>query len=54
MPTEQAKVISVGISTKNDTVIRILLPNGSIREISTNHVGFAHLAAAGIPVKNDY
>jgi hypothetical protein len=57
---EQAFIIeSIGVSAKGDSVIRIranLRPGSEFStsiEVSTNMVGFARLAAAGVRVYNE-
>jgi hypothetical protein len=44
---------STGVNEKGDSVIRIRA-NGSSFEVSTNVLGLARLAAAGVTVRNDF
>lgn len=50
--TKRPEVISIGVTDKGVSVIRLVLPNGSIRSVDTNLKSFAELAAVGVPVKN--
>jgi hypothetical protein len=54
MDIEKSTVESIGVNEKGDSVIRIRLARGAQIEVSTNVLGFAKLAAAGVFVKNDY
>lgn len=50
---KRPEVLNIGVTSKGNSVIRLMMPNGSIREVDTNLKSFAFLAAAGVPVKNE-
>jgi hypothetical protein len=47
-------ISSIGVDERGVAVIRIVLPNGSIRCVETNIKSFAELANAGVAVINGY
>lgn len=53
--TKQQDVVeSIGTTGNGVAVIRIRVARGALIEVSTNVVGFAKLAAAGVRVVNEY
>ena len=55
MNEQQARpeVVSIGVTHKGNSVVRVRMPNGAQVDVETNLVSFAKLAALGVRVYNE-
>lgn len=55
MDQQQTKpeVVSIGVTHKGTSVVRVRMPNGANVDVETNLVSFAKLAALGVRVYNE-